>query len=189
MSCPELDRLGGKTHLFAETAYDHAISRPSSSRCASSSPRPSASAIDSNTPGGPVPMESIHPTIMHDMRSFVSGTFFSGGANPGSPNFDFSQFEQQAPPPQQNQLHGGPSVPVPPVQAQRTHSNGYQHEYRPYPDIYLGEDLFGINTPSSFSAAGSSGASSSTTTPESMTNVPPPVLDATWQSFVEQLGF
>jgi len=54
------------------------------------------------------------------------------------------------------------------------------------PDIYLREDLFAPPTPSSFSTT------SSTTGHETgvgQGRQPAPVLDATWQSFVEQLGF
>ena len=165
MSCPELDRFGGKTHLISKTTYG-----PSGGSCAEVSPRTSATAsvVDVSTPGGPVPMDSIHPTIMSDMRSFESGQF-SAEDIARALNFDLPQFEQQQ----------GPLQP-------QVNGNGNHPEYRAYPDIYMGEDIFGsVPTPSAFSTA----TSSSTSTPESITNVSAPVLDATWQSFVEQLGF
>ena len=50
---------------------------------------------------------------------------------------------------------------------------------RTFPEVFLGEEFFSTATPSSFSTA----------SPDPANMGQPPVLDATWQSFVEQLGF
>ncbi|KAI0789552.1 fungal-specific transcription factor domain-containing protein [Abortiporus biennis] len=177
----ELERIRGKTQLINANA-------PQTSASANTAPM-----------SGPVPMESIHPTIMNDMRVFEgfqhpqqqqpnSG---EGSAGPSSQpdltgelrsalNFDFFQaFE----------------LPNP-------------LSYRPFPETYLNEaDFFtsmsgimgsGGNIPSgssstpssnSFSAAGSPEAFQQQQQQQQQAMASVPMLDASWQSFVEQLGF
>ena len=162
----ELERIGGKTHLISKAGDS-----PSPSAC--SKAPPSIASIDTpasataSTSMSPVPVDSIHPTIMHDMRTFEGvGDFQSVFQPPITGTLDITQvfgdhqMQQQSP------------QPIPTVQP----------PFESFPDVYLSsEEMFSVPPPpSTFNTDG--------TTTDIM-NVPPPVLDATWQSFIEQLGF
>lgn len=112
----------------------------------------------------------IHPTIRQDLRSFEGADAAAWlGPAPSSMDFNFDMFnEQPAQQPQQDQAmpmqQAAPTVPPQiPVPSQLP---------GPGPDIF--DDLFGAQAfpPESEQPAG-----------------PPVQLDATWQSFIEQLGF
>lgn len=142
----ELDRLGGKTHLIASIEDPPISCMRSNALNGRTSGQPSSSTTPSMTtpsmtpqysaPSPLVSVESIHPTIMQDLRVFEG----ISTADLAQYNLDMSLSEQ---------------VPL----------------YTPAPDIF--EELFG---------------------PQALAIEPeasggPPILDSTWQSFVEQLGF
>lgn len=171
----ELDRLGGRTRLVA-AEYSNTWKDP----CLEPRKR-STSVLSAGSP--PVPVESIHPTIMQDMRSFEGmnidfpSLMASANINIAQNNVQQeaqasgsqpqSQFPQQHPllQPQDASVFSQPSALYDPQFA------------RTFPEVFLGEEFFSTATPSSFSTASPDPASQA------------PVLDATWQSFVEQLGF
>lgn len=142
----ELDRLGGKTHLIASIEDPPISCMRSNALNGRTNGQPSSSITPSMTtpsmtpqysaPSPLVSVESIHPTIMQDLRVFEG----ISTADLAQYNLDMSLSEQ---------------VPL----------------YTPAPDIF--EELFG---------------------PQALAIEPeasggPPILDSTWQSFVEQLGF
>ncbi|TCD62867.1 hypothetical protein EIP91_006273 [Steccherinum ochraceum] len=162
----ELDRIGGKTHLISKASTGDVPSPAASSKCT-----PSVTSLDTPSVAvsmSPVPMDSIHPTIMHDMRTFEGvGDFQSVFTPPLTGPIDLStphvfgdhEMQQQSPQPMQT----------------------VQPQLETFPDMYLSNEQF-FNppppAPSSFDGTGTD-----------VLNMPPPVLDATWQSFIEQLGF
>ncbi|EIW63909.1 uncharacterized protein TRAVEDRAFT_157688 [Trametes versicolor FP-101664 SS1] len=183
----ELDRLGGKTHLICPTEPRREVGCAAKRRTPPSEPA--------------VQPEMIHPTIMQDMRAFDGGVpwdAFNGDDGAGGAvaagasslthfNLDF------------------PSTAFP---------NPQQAEFPLFPDFDFASPAGTVNTPSSGSGGpGSVGANGVGTgsgsggmgapplahvSPDPWTHPmqaaldPPsgvPVLDASWQAFVEQLGF
>ncbi|KAH9897653.1 fungal-specific transcription factor domain-containing protein [Cubamyces lactineus] len=174
----ELDRLGGKTHLM-RPKEDYSFGGPPTSA------GDGGSSATMSTPNGtccepPVQPELIHPTIMRDMRAF-DGELWGGtpmeASTSGPPlnfNLDF------------------PSTSFP---------NPQQAEFPLFPD-------FDFASPSAAQGVSPAAAAvppltSSSSTPAVVSepwqqhpmraalDPPPgvPVLDASWQAFVEQLGF
>ncbi|KAK7695142.1 hypothetical protein QCA50_002332 [Cerrena zonata] len=173
----ELDRFGGKTHLVT-AEYDLNYKDP----CCEGVTRPrTTSVLGTTSPLAPIPVESIHPTIMQDMRSF-EGMNIDFPSLMTAANLTMSQNV----PPQQDtstpQPQLPPQQPLLPTQdaAMFTQPSAlYDPQFaRAFPEVFLGEEFFSTATPSSFSTA----------SPDANMGQPP-VLDATWQSFVEQLGF
>lgn len=103
---------------------------------------------------------------MHDMRTFEGVSEPSIFTPPPTGNVDMAQvfgdheMQQQSP------------IPLPTVQP----------PFETFPDMYLSNvEFFNVPPPpSSFNTDG---------TGADVMNIAPPVLDATWQSFIEQLGF
>lgn len=178
----ELDRIGGKTHLISP------LVRPASSPSPGSSPssHTESSSSASSTPGSSIyeasitpghDQDNIHPVLVSDLRTFEGWTC---GGQSGDRPFDFNFDLSQAFPLPLETLH--PS------------------DFQTLQDIsgYLGPDFFGSG-PHALATAQSSVDISMHTEP--LMNNPAlipnmgdmsaaaPVLDATWQSFVEQLGF
>ncbi|KAI0370469.1 hypothetical protein BV20DRAFT_1052490 [Pilatotrama ljubarskyi] len=198
----ELDRLGGKTHLICPTeerkwqkcekSYSR-TRRPGTADYSS----PASTAAES-----PVQPDMIHPTIMQDLRAFDdfqpgsdwlqgdgSGGAGGGGGGGGTGPSGVQQFNLDF-----------PSTAFPdPLQA----------EFPLFPDF----DFVGgasVGTPSSGAGSASGGGTGAVngggmaaaggagggvdpwSHPMQAALDPPPgvpVLDATWQAFVEQLGF
>ncbi|KAJ3547759.1 hypothetical protein NM688_g5369 [Phlebia brevispora] len=191
----ELDRIGGKTHLISPGPIGTACSTTSSSPACSpasnnaGSPSNSMTASSSSAVATPpyeliatpasifVPQDQIHPTIISDMRTFESfGLLDTGnGASISAVqdfNFDLSK-----------------AFPLPQEVQPSPDFSGFQ-------DIqnYFGEEFFGpVPTTATSASAAATSLPAFMATPNMGTelnpNVPMPVLDATWQSFVEQLGF
>ncbi|KAI0828999.1 fungal-specific transcription factor domain-containing protein [Trametes gibbosa] len=198
----ELDRLGGKTHLIRPTddrpVGDNCVRRRERARVGADAAGPAL-----NEP--PIQPEMIHPTIMQDMLSFDGGTPWGsamvdgmdsvggmggvGGADGGRGgagefNLDF------------------PSTAFP---------NPQQAEFPLFPDFDFASPTAAAaaaagNTPSSGTGGSGSGSLGNGLTTAPTTGIvynpwthpihaaliPPPgtpVLDASWQAFVEQLGF
>lgn len=180
----ELDRIGGRTQLITTNGFNFSQALPMRSQTAS---RPST-VESSNSHVGTFAMDSVHPSLMNDIRVFenMGGEFQTQFDVPADSTqsdmmFDFFQAleSQQAVP----QAISQNAVPVPYHSPQQQ-----QFSYRPYPDMYV-EDMFSapsapVSSPSSFTATSSA-------SPEEPPVPPPnvPTLDASWQSFVEQLGF
>ncbi|KAI0354704.1 hypothetical protein OH77DRAFT_1425802 [Trametes cingulata] len=202
----ELDRLGGKTHLICPTEerqwykcqrnYSRTRPAPSTDFTSPTSAPSTSGAAGVASADSPVQADLIHPTIMQDLRAFddaAPGTDVfptGGGANGGVAGAGPSGFNLDF-----------PSTAFPdPLQA----------EFPLFPDF----DFVGgasVATPSSGSGSGSGGASAGMnggglavgagatgpaldpwSHPMQAALDPPtgvPVLDATWQAFVEQLGF
>lgn len=189
----ELDRIGGKTQLIASTAVVSAPS-PSSSSSAStpdssytgtgttstSSVGSSMYDLPSNDPGN-VNGAGIHPILVNDMRTFGGFPTNSAGTAAAVPmdfDFDLSQ-----------------AFPLPLPTGDFAQSTEFQTQNTPDMSGFVGFDFFGgtagdVNTmpannnvmlqdPSFDDIPNSMGGMS----------VPVPELHATWQSFVEQLGF
>ncbi|KAH8099453.1 fungal-specific transcription factor domain-containing protein [Cristinia sonorae] len=163
----ELERIGGKTHLISTNGRVAPRGSPNGS---SNSSSPVACADTPSSCAGsisPIPVDAIHPTIMQDMRTFEGvGDFQSVFTPPLTGTLDIPHVfggdhpMQQQPSPQTN--------PTPPS------------TFEAFPDMYLSNpDLFSVPAP----------PPSTYTDGTSPMNVHPPVLDATWQSFIEQLGF
>ncbi|KAI8981352.1 hypothetical protein BD414DRAFT_419588 [Trametes punicea] len=156
----ELDRLGGKTHLLRPCDQVPLLSGAPASRLhAKQTLSPSVSE-------SPVQPDMIHPTIMHDMRTFDGGFWdasqFDVSGNDVNINLDF------------------PSTAFP---------NPQQTHYPLFPD-------FDFTSPTDVATERSTGELPMANDPwqhpmQAALNPPPgvPVLDASWQSFVEQLGF
>ena len=178
---PELDRLGGKTRLIS-TSHEPGRSYHFGTACVAS-PGSSSTASSSSAGNGcmPVHPDMIHPTIRQDLRVFEGADIAAWAAptSSSSPSmeFNFEMFNPQPagmqPQPQQQQSNQGQ-----PMSMQQTaptappHVPGPSQLPGPGPDIF--DDLFGAQAfpPESEQPAG-----------------PPVQLDATWQSFIEQLGF
>lgn len=187
----ELDRLGGKTHLISPGSVGTPCSSVPSPSSSASSPSntlntPSTVATPpydmfAGTNGcAPVPSDQIHPTIISDMRTFEG--FASGEAN-GTPlglPEGFNKYDLSRPFPLPKEAQ-----PIP--------------EFSGFQDIpsYFIDDFFSSGTTATSAAAATTALPSFMTPNMGMDlgvmpppgNVPVPVLDATWQSFVEQLGF
>ena len=177
----ELDRLGGKTHLM----------RPKEEHPCRGPPTPPGEHSHSHsmaTPSGvccepPVQPEMIHPTIMRDMRAF-DGELWSGipmetNASGPPPNFNLDF----------------PSTSFP---------NPQQAEFPLFPDFDFSSPAAAQSVPPAAAAVPPLTSSSSAAAivsepwhqpqqhPMRAALDPPtgvPVLDASWQAFVEQLGF
>lgn len=149
----ELDRLGGKTHLLAE------LGAPDSSDCGTSDSVTMTGIPHDHFPD--INVDTMHPTIAHDMRSFDMGapTFSNFFDFPATHHSQSAVPEIQVPDhnfyPEANFHPYQPQLPPPPLTQSQNHShshgqgNGHTH----------------------------------------MFDQSPPILDSTWQSFVEQLGF
>ncbi|KAI0713141.1 fungal-specific transcription factor domain-containing protein [Cerioporus squamosus] len=182
----ELDRLGGKTHLICPTEERRMVCGEAERRSVNGSMR--TATFPPYEP--PVQPENIHPTIVQDMRAFDVETFDpttqvminldlpSTVFDPAQMDFSFPQFEFS--PPAMSTGSGSMGTPM------------------GMPGGSLGSTPEGWGEPALNGAAGS-GAAGIPGGMNGHTNghVPgmdplasgPPVLDATWQAFVEQLGF
>ncbi|PSR72057.1 hypothetical protein PHLCEN_2v12087 [Hermanssonia centrifuga] len=182
----ELDRLGGKTHLIS-SGHSGMVSVPSPASSNTSStqsncigtPGPSTAAtppFDITANCSPIPPDQIHPTIISDMRSFEEFSMTGPDGDqimsiPTSFNFDLAQ-----------------AFPLPQERQQPP-------DYATLEEIqrFFGDDFFGATaTAASASAAVLPPYMLAPPNMEPELNMLPvnvPVLDATWQSFVEQLGF
>ncbi|KAI0673870.1 fungal-specific transcription factor domain-containing protein [Trametes maxima] len=215
----ELDRLGGKTHLICSTKErDFTCAEKKQAASRKGAPTPTATAAvatpnaivapTSSAPAPPPPLvtasyeppvqpDMIHPTIMQDMRAFddgvPSGLFAvegGGGSSSNGVGGATAQFNLDF-----------PSTAFP---------NPQQTEFPLFPDFDFASPAGtagSAGTPSSASGSGAgmgAGAGAGAgmgmgamsmdpwTHPMSAALDPPPgvpVLDATWQAFVEQLGF
>ena len=187
----ELDRIGGKTHLISASPVTPGtcpVSSPSSSNSASSPSQTMSTPSSVSTPpyemistpiSTPIPHEQIHPTIVSDMRTFEGFTSLGLGTTPavqlGAFTFDINQ-----------------AFPLP-LEAQPPPDSATFQDV----STFLGEDFFVPGaTATSVSAATTAlphfmaqpmQPDMSTAVPGTVSQIP--VLDATWQSFVEQLGF
>ncbi|CAL1694716.1 unnamed protein product [Somion occarium] len=171
----ELNQFGGKTHVLTAEYDVHFNDVRTSANGSISAP-----VLDVNATIGTISADAIHPTIVQDLRSF-DGMNLDFPSLLGTMALGLPQsLDQQQPQQQQQQLPPQPQE-MQPQNVQFNHSVFDGQYVRSFPDVYLGEDLFSAATPSSFSTAG--------TSPDAANMGPPPVLDATWQSFVEQLGF
>ncbi|RDB24336.1 putative transcriptional regulatory protein C1F7.11c [Hypsizygus marmoreus] len=137
----DLDRLGGKTSLLAETgASDSETCGPSAAPDLTAN----MTAIHSDYYFSEANTGYMHPTLAHDMRSFDTGgpTFNDFFDFPAAP---VAQHQQPAPDPQTHglNLYGG--------------GNYQMYQQQPPPLVQFEQAA--------------------------------PILDSTWQSFVEQLGF
>jgi len=142
ISTSELDRLSGKTHLLADTARD-GDSRPSGSITHTPSPEPQGHIPDLLDFLPEANSNSMHPTIVQDIKSFDMGVSA------------FNDFLLDFP-----TVSSVSQLSVPDLRS---------------PDIssYTMPNYSMCHTNAGFEQ-----------------HLPaPPVLDATWQSFVEQLGF
>ncbi|KAF9021153.1 hypothetical protein BDZ89DRAFT_1019781 [Hymenopellis radicata] len=189
LSPDELDRLGGKTHLISSASptipphvpsYAYSGSGPASYSPPVSSPSTVASNSPSSSSSSAAPgMPGIHPTITADMRIMdVINTTFDL-----SPNlFDF-------PAPDANDR-------MPDIQFAAGMGGLGDGS-----NIFGGsEDGMGMGM-GDFAGVGAGGAAQGSGGGNGSGNsmgspsafgfgaTPPPMLDATWQSFVEQLGF
>lgn len=203
----ELDRLGGKTHLISpHPTYDH--DRP----CAAE--RRKATALQ-NGHGGPngninvceplVQPDMIHPTIMQDMRAFdvAPGAGSADAVDLGQIQFPVD-FPSDAFDPAQADFALFPDFDfgvggtagygiVPPTPATvssaglgATPSTGNSSQGAS-PDVWMngqGPAPGSVSTP-----AAATPASNGLPAGFELNGNGPPVLDATWQAFVEQLGF
>ena len=185
----ELDRIGGKTQLIASTTV--CAPSPSSSSTASTpdstytstgtTSSMSASLYDQPSDGtSTINGADMHPIIVNDMRTFEGFAGNSAGSTAPIPmefDFDLSQ-----------------AFPLP-ISGDNTPPSGFPSQFQDMSG-YLGVDFFSpggatnVNTmpvnnnviiqdPSFDDIPNSMGG----------LNVPVPELHATWQSFVEQLGF
>ncbi|KAJ7617219.1 fungal-specific transcription factor domain-containing protein [Roridomyces roridus] len=155
----DLDRLGGKTHLIHPLVTNSKMDTGSPDSSNASPLRLPGMLSDSFPSGGG--SGPMHPTIEQDMRSFELG----------EPSQFYDTFQLGIGMPEQYSgigagaggmgmgMGGGPS------------GGGSQGSiFGPSPGA------FGFGVPGAFSTMGGGGGT-------------PPMLDATWQSFVEQLGF
>ncbi|KAF8909503.1 fungal-specific transcription factor domain-containing protein [Mucidula mucida] len=186
MSPDELDRLGGKTHLISSASPTIPPQQPSYAYSGSgpfsySPPVSSPSTVASNSPSSSFSIAApgvpgIHPTITADMRIMdVINTTFDL-----SPNlFDF-------PTPDSNDRM---------TDIQFTAGMSGIGEGN---NIFGGSDVNGMGMGmGDFGGVGAGGAAQGngsgnnlgSPNPFGFGATPPPMLDATWQSFVEQLGF
>ena len=201
----ELDRLGGKTHLLSEGAP-----RPSPppdrirSFCGlpprnSDAPSPPDALSSSTVPSafGPIQLlsgveENLHPIILSDLQTFEgfsNSAATAGASSMRAPLEDFT-------------FDLGQPFPLP-IEAQ------YQPTYRTFQEVssYFGTEYLGAPVGPSTGANLSAQSMQPPQQPHPLQSSPfapplgtpdvpysgiplnPPVLDATWQSFVEQLGF
>ncbi|KAI0778886.1 hypothetical protein BD413DRAFT_512633 [Trametes elegans] len=159
----ELDRLGGKTHLICPTEE-----RPMPCGKYDHAARAAAELAACEATVQP---DMIHPTIMQDLRAFDGVPIDVDDASGRVPHFNLDF----------------PSTAFP---------NPQQAEFPLFPD-------FDFASPAGASTSSGTPSSGAAPTPAAMTadpwahpmqaalDPPPgvPVLDATWQAFVEQLGF
>ncbi|KAH9837369.1 fungal-specific transcription factor domain-containing protein [Rhodofomes roseus] len=161
----ELDRLGGKTHLISSMHEPPLACTPAKRSNESGSNSSSSPASGSS---GAVSSDMIHPTIMQDLRVFEGIDVASLSTSGASSALDVGQYNFadvfNGMQPQQGQA-------MPLHQQQQIHPQQMQQPPVPGPDIF--DELFGAQA----------------FPPEPEPPVGPPVLDATWQSFIEQLGF
>ena len=178
----ELDRLGGKTHLIAQQE-SNTTDRPPSNK-----PSPSSSDMDTTTTTTPHPhftfdsniermyMENLHPRIIQDMKAFNN----VDDDNDGYARRVGLEF-----------LYDLPPQPLPPPQSDTYPMAGVNYQDA---SIY-GTDLFvhpfsvSTSTSTNMSAGGGYQQSGTGLVAPATLSHGPPVLDTTWQSFVEQLGF
>lgn len=179
---PELDRLGGKTRLIS-TSHEPGRSYHFGTACV---PSPGSSSTTSSSSAGnacmPVHPDMIHPTIRQDLRVFegadVAAWIGPTSSSSSSMEFNFEMFNPQPAAMQPQQQPQQPAQQGQPIPVQQTapavpsHISVPSQLPGPGPDIF--DDLFGAQAfpPESEQPAG-----------------PPVQLDATWQSFIEQLGF
>lgn len=142
----ELDRLGGKTHLLAE------LGAPDSGTCVSSSCVTVTGIGSTDYYFSDVNVDSMHPTLAQDMRSF----------DMGAPTF--------------NNLFDFPTVPITQSPVLDMHS----HDANFYPISGYQAFQHQHQQPQQ---------QQQQQPPAAQFEQPAPILDATWQSFVEQLGF
>ena len=196
----ELDRLGGKTHLISpHPKNDH--DRP----CAAQ--RRKATALQ-NGHGGPhgnvnsceplVLPDMIHPTIMQDMRAFdvPSGAGGASAMNLGQIQFPID-FPSDAFDPAQADFTLFPDFDfgvggttgygiVPPTSVSATTTTGNSSQGAS-PDVWMNGQ--GPAPGPGPTPAAATPASNGLPAGFELNGNGPPVLDATWQAFVEQLGF
>lgn len=180
LSPAELDRLGGKTHLISGgpcLSYDDASS---STTASSNSSSPSSSSLAES---GPMPtdfimnVDNLHSRIVQDMKAFEGFDMSMYNYNENNP---FSRYLFDAPPPAlldpqtMTQDAGIYGVDLFPFMAERLMQQQYtyQQDIQPQPQPQnMGEQpMHSIETQNTSSPG-------------------PTVLDTTWQTFVEQLGF
>ncbi|KAJ7650531.1 fungal-specific transcription factor domain-containing protein [Roridomyces roridus] len=164
----DLDRLGGKTHLIHPLVTDSKMDTGSTDSSSSASDGASPLRLpgmlsDSFPSGGGSGSGSrpMHPTIEQDMRSFELG----------EPSQFYDTFQLGIGMPEQYSGAGGMGMDM----GGGPSGAGSQGSiFGPNPGV------FGFGVPGAFSTMGGGGHGGGGT---------PPMLDATWQSFVEQLGF
>lgn len=189
----ELDRLGGKTQLLASDGVrvTHNIPSPTSSSTSSSrgsdhlsnTETPSSNLPNTTSPFGPASLysgvqENLHPIIVSDLHTFegISAHHTAAGMSMRTPIDDFN-FDLAQPFP----------LPIEPQ---------FQPDYQPLQDVsaYFGQEYYAAANPAvqgmHMSTPQFTPSAQHMGTPDLM-GIPmtAPVLDATWQSFVEQLGF
>jgi len=156
----ELDRLGGKTHLISSMHEPPLV-------CAEKPKGALSSLSPASSSSSAVSSDMIHPTIMQDLRVFegIGGASLNVGSSSSADvnQFNFAYVFDGLRQPQQGQEIPLQQMQIPPQQMQQPPVPG--------PDIF--DELFGAQA----------------FPPEPEPPVGPPVLDATWQSFIEQLGF
>lgn len=179
LSPAELDRLGGKTHLISGgpcLSYDDASSTTASSD-------PSSPSDSSPAESGPMPtdfimnVDNLHSRIVQDMKAFEGFDMSMYNYNEDNP---FSRHLFDAPPPAlldpqtMTQDAGIYGVDLFPFMAERLMQQQYtyQQDIQPRPQLQNnGEQPIPLITTQNTSLPG------------------PTMLDTTWQTFVEQLGF
>ncbi|KAI0706170.1 hypothetical protein BC835DRAFT_1312763 [Cytidiella melzeri] len=173
----ELDRIGGKTQLISRAPASAPSPGSSSTASTPSSTFTSTSSVPSSfydpVSNGACNGREIHPVIINDMRTFEGFSTNSSNSSAALPmdfDFDLSQ-----------------AFPLP--------ANNIQTADLQVQDIsrYLGLDLFAAGNVNTMPASDlvmlpDTSFDDVPNTTSGMT-VPVPELHATWQSFVEQLGF
>ncbi|KAI0714759.1 hypothetical protein C8Q76DRAFT_618064 [Earliella scabrosa] len=189
----ELDRLGGKTHLICpEEDREHVC-------CGRVPPQPTpkpAATFSGNPFEPPVQPDMIHPTIMQDMRAFdvdALAGFGAPGSGAGMAEFnmdfpstafdpaqpmDFSTFDLDFGAFASGSGSGSTSSATPSVAGSINGVNGMNGVN----GVNGINGMHGLNGVNGVPSPGVLGTGMGTA-------VSPPVLDATWQAFVEQLGF
>ena len=202
----ELDRLGGKTHLICPTEERSMICVDSERRLRASfamyGGNPSANGVASAGAGAgagagepAVHPEQIHPTLVQDMRAFDVETFdpatqvkfgldlpstIFDPAQPAQAQIDFSFPGFDFSPPAMSVDAGTPMGSG----AGTAMAGGSPESWMDAVNS-AGAAVAAVAPPSGVGV----GVNGHTQAMESMLGSGPPVLDATWQAFVEQLGF
>ena len=196
----ELDRLGGKTRLISTDMYGlPGVPSPDSCHTTSSG---SSSALESPpSPPTPPPLpgsaatttpENVHPLLVSDMRTFENFDARATPQNPTLPAMDFNfDLSQAFPLPLESQYgyyHAHREQQEQQQSQQQYALPDFADFLPPMPDFagYPDQQFYGAMP---MDIPGSAQQQEHQVPPVGVQSMPMPVLDATWQSFVEQLGF